>query len=91
MSAIRVEEVTKVFRHRPALFNWMGREARGETRALYEVSLAAQAGNLTGAAVFVSSGQSWQREELYLVDTRAGIDFFAGIALSRAPDLSYFF
>lgn len=46
MSAILVEGVTKVFRHRPALFNWMGREARGETRALSEVSLAAEAGEV---------------------------------------------
>jgi ABC-2 type transport system ATP-binding protein len=46
VSAILVEEVTKVFRHRPALFNWMGREARGETRALGEVSLAAEAGEV---------------------------------------------
>jgi len=46
VSAILVEEVTKVFRHRPALFNWMGREARGETRALSEVSLAAAVGEI---------------------------------------------
>ena len=46
VSAILVEEVTKVFRHRPALFNWMGREARGETRALCEVSLAAEPGEV---------------------------------------------
>jgi len=35
-----------VFRHRPALFNWMGREARGETRALADVSLIAEAGEV---------------------------------------------
>jgi ABC-2 type transport system ATP-binding protein len=46
VSAILVEEVTKVFRHRPALFNWMGREARGQTRALSGVSLAAEAGEV---------------------------------------------
>ena len=45
-SAIVVEAVTKVFRHRPALFNWMGRERRGETRALSDVSLAAEAGEV---------------------------------------------
>jgi ABC-2 type transport system ATP-binding protein len=32
------EGVSKVFRHRPALFNWMGRERGGETRALHDVS-----------------------------------------------------
>jgi len=46
VSAILVEAVTKVFRHRPALFNWMGREAGGKTRALSEVSLAAEAGEV---------------------------------------------
>ena len=46
VSAILVEAVTKVFRHRPALFNWMGRERRGETRALSDVSLAAEAGEV---------------------------------------------
>jgi ABC-2 type transport system ATP-binding protein len=46
LSAIVVEDVTKVFRHRPALFNWMGREAPGETRALSEVSLIAAAGEV---------------------------------------------
>ena len=46
VSAIVVQAVTKVFRHRPALFNWMGREARGETRAIADVSLAADAGEV---------------------------------------------
>ena len=46
VSAILVEEVTKVFRHRPALFNWMGRESPGETRALSGVSLAAAPGEV---------------------------------------------
>jgi ABC-2 type transport system ATP-binding protein len=46
VSAILVEGVTKVFRHRPALFNWMGREAAGETRALSEVFLEAEPGEV---------------------------------------------
>lgn len=46
MQTVVLENVTKVFRHRPALFNWMGREQRGETRALNEVSLAASAGEV---------------------------------------------
>jgi ABC-2 type transport system ATP-binding protein len=37
--SIRLESVTKVFRHRPALFNWMGRERSGQTLALDNVSL----------------------------------------------------
>jgi cyclomaltodextrinase len=58
-----------------------------------EVRLAvgAQAGNLTGAAVYISAGQNWRREELYPVETRAGIDYFAGVALSGAPNVAYFF
>jgi ABC-2 type transport system ATP-binding protein len=39
MDTIVLESVSKIFRHRPALFNWMGRERAGETRALNEISL----------------------------------------------------
>jgi len=39
MDSIRLESVSKIFRHRPALFNWLGREKRGETRALDKISL----------------------------------------------------
>ncbi|MGH9493109.1 MAG: ABC transporter ATP-binding protein [Terriglobales bacterium] len=46
MDTVVLESVTKVFRHRPALFNWMGRERRGETRALDGVSLSAKAGEI---------------------------------------------
>jgi ABC-2 type transport system ATP-binding protein len=35
------ESVGKIFRHRPALFNWLGRERRGETVALKNVSFSA--------------------------------------------------
>ena len=34
MAAVVLESVSKVFHHRPALFNWFGRERSGETRAL---------------------------------------------------------
>lgn len=37
--AIVLEHVSKVFRHRPALFNWIGYERSGATRALADVSL----------------------------------------------------
>lgn len=46
MDAIVLESVSKVFRHRPALFNWMGREQSGETRALDRVSLRVPAGKI---------------------------------------------
>jgi glycosidase len=59
----------------------------GELRMAFGV----QAGNLTGAAVLSLAGQSWRRDALYLVDTRAGIDFFGGVVLSRTPALTYFF
>jgi hypothetical protein len=41
MDRIVFESVHKIFRHRPALFNWLGRERRGETIALKDVSFSA--------------------------------------------------
>jgi len=41
MDRIVFESVRKIFRHRPALFNWLGRERRGETIALKDVSFSA--------------------------------------------------
>jgi len=41
MDQIVFESVRKIFRHRPALFNWLGRERRGETIALNDVSFSA--------------------------------------------------
>src|ERR1700687_3151262 len=35
------DSVRKIFRHRPALFNWLGRERGGETVALKDVSFSA--------------------------------------------------
>ena len=55
------------------------------------ITFGAQAGNLTGAAVYSLTEKSWRRDELYLVDTRAGVDFFAGVVLSPASNLRYFF
>ncbi|PYX91291.1 MAG: hypothetical protein DMG71_20535, partial [Acidobacteria bacterium] len=46
MNSVVLESVSKVFRHRPALFNWLGRERRGETRALDVVSLSVPAGRV---------------------------------------------
>jgi ABC-type multidrug transport system ATPase subunit len=40
------ESVRKVFRHRPALFNWVGRERTGETVALKDVSFSAASGEV---------------------------------------------
>jgi len=41
MDQIVFESVRKTFRHRPALFNWLGRERGGETIALKDVSFSA--------------------------------------------------
>ena len=46
MDSIRLESVSKIFRHRPALFGWLGREKRGQTRALEEISLHVPAGSV---------------------------------------------
>jgi len=51
MDAVILESVTKVFRHRPAMFNWLGRERSGETRALDHVSL-----NVANGSVLVLLG-----------------------------------
>jgi len=46
MDSIHLESVSKVFRHRPALFNWLGKERSGETRALDKVSLRVPGGSV---------------------------------------------
>jgi ABC-2 type transport system ATP-binding protein len=45
------QSVRKIFRHRPALFNWLGRERGGETVALNNVSFS-----VAGAQVLVLLG-----------------------------------
>ena len=46
MDAAVLESVSKVFHHRPAFFNWIGNEQRGETRALHEISLRVPKGKI---------------------------------------------
>ncbi len=46
MDSILLESVSKTFRHRPALFNWLGKEQSGETRALDAVSLSVATGSV---------------------------------------------
>lgn len=46
MDRVVFESVRKIFRHRPAFFNWMGRERRGETVALRDISFSAAAGQV---------------------------------------------
>ena len=47
MDRIVFESVRKIFRHRPALFNWLGRERGGETIALKDLSFSAQLGEIS--------------------------------------------
>src|SRR5437867_8306764 len=46
MDSVVLDSVTKQFRHRPALFNWLSRERSGEPLALVDVSLRVQRGNV---------------------------------------------
>ena len=46
MQAVTLQSVTKIFGHRPALFNWMGEERSGETRALDAISLSVRGGEI---------------------------------------------
>ncbi|HVO61914.1 MAG TPA: ABC transporter ATP-binding protein [Terriglobales bacterium] len=44
--AVAFHSVTKVFRNRPSLYNWIGRERGGETVALDSVSISARKGEV---------------------------------------------
>src|SRR5437764_2234568 len=46
MDSVVLDSVTKQFRHRPALFNWLSRERSGEPLALVDVSLRVQRGKV---------------------------------------------
>ena len=66
MNAVVLESVSKVFRHRPALFNWMGRERTGETCALNQVSCSLAAANVL---VLLGPNGSGKTTTLKLVST----------------------
>jgi len=57
MPAVILESVSKVFRHRPALFNWLGRERTGDTRALDQVSLAVPSGVFWCCSVLMAAAR----------------------------------
>ena len=46
MEAILLDRVSKVFRHRAVMFNWVGRERIGETQALRNLSLNLPVGKI---------------------------------------------
>jgi ABC-2 type transport system ATP-binding protein len=66
MPAVIFESVTKVFRHRPALFNWFGRERSGETVALHQLSVEVPSGNVL---VLLGPNGSGKTTTLKLVST----------------------
>jgi ABC-2 type transport system ATP-binding protein len=66
MPAVIFESVSKVFRHRPALFNWFGRERTGETRALDNVSFEVPSGSVL---VLLGPNGSGKTTTLKLVST----------------------
>jgi ABC-2 type transport system ATP-binding protein len=66
MPAVTLESVSKVFRHRPALFNWLGRERTGQTLALDRVSLEVPAGSVL---VLLGPNGSGKTTTLKLIST----------------------
>jgi len=46
MDTIVLESVSKIFRHRPAIFNWVGKERAGQTTALNNISLTVKSGEV---------------------------------------------
>jgi len=66
MPAVVLESVSKVFRHRPALFNWLGRERSGETLALDRVSFEVPSGSVL---VLLGPNGSGKTTTLKLIST----------------------
>ena len=66
MDRVVFESVRKVFRHRPALFNWMGRERGGETIALENLSFSAASGKVL---VLLGPNGSGKTTALKLIST----------------------
>jgi ABC-2 type transport system ATP-binding protein len=66
MDAVVLNSVSKRFRHRPALFNWLGREREGATEALCSVSMRVEAGR---ALVLLGPNGSGKTTFLKLIST----------------------
>jgi ABC-2 type transport system ATP-binding protein len=81
MPAVVLQSVSKVFHHRPALFNWFGRERTGETRALDNVSLDVPGGSVL---VLLGPNGSGKTTTLKLISTMLLPD--AGRVLVQGAD-----
>jgi ABC-2 type transport system ATP-binding protein len=66
MDRIVFESVRKIFCHRPALFNWLGRERSGESVALKQVSFSAAKGEIL---VLLGPNGSGKTTTLKLIST----------------------
>ena len=66
MDQVVFESVGKIFRHRPALFNWLGRERGGETIALKNVTFSAAAAEVL---VLLGPNGSGKTTALKLIST----------------------
>jgi ABC-2 type transport system ATP-binding protein len=66
MDRIVFESVRKIFRHRPALFNWLGKERGGETIALKDISFSAARGEVL---VLLGPNGSGKTTALKLIST----------------------
>ncbi len=66
MDQVVFESVLKVFRHRPALFNWVGRERSGETIALKNVSFST---SKSGVLALLGPNGSGKTSTLKLIST----------------------
>ena len=58
MDAIIFESVSKIFRHRPALFNWFGKERAEPTIALRDISLTVSSGSVMALIGANGSGKT---------------------------------
>jgi ABC-2 type transport system ATP-binding protein len=83
MDSVVLESVSKVFRHRPALFSWIGKERSGATQALTNISLCVPSGHVL---VLLGPNGSGKTTTLKLISTMLLPD--AGRVLVHGADTS---